>query len=127
MSELGMIPQLIQCHGIGENDKQSVSMIMKKANPYITQSANISPMQYIYDVLKPTLYLGHEYAMRLRKKKIAQVHTDMGGAMLGYEITGYFTEQLIIAKKEAEMIQNEDESNMKGMIGMPGNMARGGM
>ncbi|MBR4145866.1 MAG: nitrogenase component 1 [Lachnospiraceae bacterium] len=126
MSELGMIPQLIQCHGIGENDKQSVSEILKKSDPYITQSANISPMQYIYDVLKPMLYLGHEYAMRLKKKKIAQVHTDMGGAMLGYEVTGYFTEQLIISKKESELLQKEDDSIMNGMMGMPGNASRGG-
>ncbi len=109
MSSLGMKPQLIQCHGINDTDDESIKEILKSDDPYISQSANISPMQYIYDVLKPMLYLGHEYAMRLKMKKIAQVHTDMGGAMLGYEVTGYFVEQLVTATEEATAMREEGQ------------------
>jgi len=105
MASLGMEPQLVQCHGIGEADAEDVRQILTHADPYITQSANISPMQYIYDVLRPQLYLGHEYPMRLRKKGIAQVHTDMGGGMLGYEVTGYFVKQLAAAAEEGKNIR----------------------
>ena len=43
--------------------------------------------------------------MRLRKKGIAQVHTDMGGGMLGYEVSGYFVKQLAAAAEEGKNIR----------------------
>ena len=107
MASLGMIPQLIQCHGITEDDADDVARIVKVADPYITQAANISPLQFIYDELKPMLYLGHEYAQRLRKKGISIVHTDAGGGMLGYEVTTYFVKQLLASKAEVEEIRKE--------------------
>jgi len=107
MASLGMIPQLIQCHGITEEDAEDVTRIEKVADPYITQAANISPLQFIYDELKPMLYLGHEYAQRLRKKGISIVHTDAGGGMLGYEVTTYFVKQLLASKEEVEEIRKE--------------------
>ena len=79
--------------------------ILSSADPYMTQAANISPLQYIYDELHPMLYLGHEYPMRLRKKGIAQVHTDMGGGMLGYEVTPYLVKQLLASAEEAREIR----------------------
>ena len=105
MTSLGMEPKLIQCHDITSADGADVEQILTCADPYITQAANISPMQYIYDVLRPMLYLGHEYPMRLRKKGIALVHTDLSGGMLGYEITEYFVKQLIDSAAEAEGIR----------------------
>lgn len=105
MSSLGMKAELIQCHGIKSEDENDVSSILTAHDPFITQSANISPMQYIYDELRPMLYLGHEYAMRLRNKGIALVHTDMGGGMLGYEATSYLLAQLIHSAEEAREIR----------------------
>ncbi len=105
MSSLGMVPQLIQSHGIKEEDAGDIRRILLSADPYMTQAANISPLQYIYDELHPMLYLGHEYAMRLRKKGIAQVHTDLGGGMLGYEVTPYLMKQLTAAAEEAAEIR----------------------
>ena len=107
MASVGMVPQLIQCHGISEDDARDVETIRKTADPYITQVANIAPLQYIYDELKPKLYLGHEYAARLRKKGIAIVHTDGGGSLLGYEVTPYFLQQLRAAKQEADAMETD--------------------
>jgi len=117
MSSMGMKPLLIQCHGIEDTDEESVKTILENADPYITQAANISPMQYIYDELKPMLYLGHEYAMRLRKKNIAQVHTDMGGAMLGFEVTDYFVGQLISSAGEARDMRSGNFNMPQGYFG----------
>lgn len=105
MTSLGMVPQLIQSHGILEEDADDVRRILASADPYMTQAANISPLQYIYDELHPMLYLGHEYPMRLRKKGIAQVHTDMGGGMLGYEVTPYLIKQLLSSVEESREIR----------------------
>lgn len=106
LASLGMIPQLIQCHGITEADGADVERILRYADPYMTQVANISPLQHIYDVLHPMLYLGHEYPMRLRKKGIAQALTDRGGSMHGFEVTKYAVEQLTAAAKEAAAMKN---------------------
>ena len=70
MASIGMVPQLIQCHGIHAEDAEDVRRILSSADPYMTQAANISPLQYIYDELHPMLYLGHEYPMRLRKRAL---------------------------------------------------------
>ena len=105
MASLGMVPQLIQSHGIHEEDADDVQRILASADPYMTLAANISPLQYIYDELRPMLYLGHEYPMRLRKKGIAQVHTDMGGGMLGYEVTPYLMKQLLSSVGESKEIR----------------------
>jgi len=114
MATLGMQPQLIQCHGIADADSEDVERIKAAADPYITQVANIAPLQYIYDELKPKLYLGHEYAERLRKKGIAIVHTDAGGGMLGFEVATYFAQQLIGATKEAAEINTAKEAEESG-------------
>ena len=64
-------------------------------------------MQSIYDVLHPNLYLGHEYAARLRKKGIAMVHSDKASNMLGFEVTLFITEELVRAAKEAKDLKME--------------------
>ena len=72
---------------------------------YVTKTANIAPLQYIYDVLHPMLYLGHEYAARLRAKGIALVRTDGAGNMLGYEVTTFVVRALCSAAKEARALR----------------------
>lgn len=107
MASLGMIPEVIQVSSIHEMDAEYIENILKERNPYITKSANISPMQYVYDVVKPHLYLGHEYAARLRKKGIAIVHIDKVNSKLGFEVTDYFIEELLCAAKEAKNLREE--------------------
>lgn len=108
MVSLGMIPQIIQTSAIEEEDRPYIEEILDKVNPYVTKSANIAPLQYVYDVLKPSLYLGHEYAVRLRKKGIAMVRTDGAGSKLGFEITSYAAEQLMRAANEAMSLKKEE-------------------
>ncbi len=94
MAKLGMKPLLIQLSYLTEEDKIFKNMIEETHNPYVTRTANIAPLQYVYDVLKPNLYLGHEYAVRLKKKGIAIVHSDRASSMLGFEVTEYILEEL---------------------------------
>lgn len=105
MTKLGMIPQLIQVSYMTEEDNQYINSILNTTNPYVCKSANIAPLQGIYDVLKPDLYLGHEYATRLAKKGIAIVRSDMASAMVGMEVVLFFVDELIRAYKEAKEYQ----------------------
>lgn len=107
MVSLGMIPELIQTSEIDAKHKEDIEIILMHTNPYITKTANIAPLQYVYDVLKPDLYLGHEFAMRLRKKGIAVVRSDRAGSMLGFEVTDFVLHELIRASIEAKEIQKE--------------------
>ncbi len=108
MVEEGMSPLIIQLSEYEEEkDKQAVEKILEVTNPYVAKSANIAPMQSIYDVLHPNLYLGHEYAARLRKKGIAMVHSDKASNMLGFEVTLFITEELVRAAKEAKDLKME--------------------
>lgn len=101
MCYLGLKPLLIQMSRFDENDKKYVEGILKNNNPYVTKSANIAPLQYVYDVLKPNLYLGHEYAARLQKKGIAIVRSDLASSMLGFEVFEYVTQELCIATEKS--------------------------
>lgn len=84
---LGMVPQLIQTNHFSEEDAAYAAQIVKTVDPYVCKAANIAPLQYVYDVLHPYIYMGHEFGDRLRKKGIAILHSDMAGAMLGFEVT----------------------------------------
>ena len=105
MAEVGMVPQLIQTNAIKPEDEGDRAAILALCDPYVTKTANIAPLQYIYDVLHPMLYLGHEYAARLRAKGVALVRTDGAGNMLGYEVTAFVVRALCNAAKEARALR----------------------
>lgn len=86
LCKLGMVPQVIQSNRFPE-DSIEVQEILQYTDPYMVKAANIAPLQYVYDVLHPYLYLGHEFEERLRVKGIAVVHSDPAGKLLGFEVT----------------------------------------
>ncbi len=105
MAEMGMNPLVVQTSAIRPEDREDIAAIVECSDPYVTKTANIAPMQFIYDELHPMLYLGHEYASRLRQKGIAMVHTDGAGSMLGFECTRLVTRALLMAAQEARDIR----------------------
>lgn len=105
MAELGMVPQIIQISAIKDEDRDDIAAILAVSDPYVTKTANIAPLQYIYDVLHPMLYLGHEYANRLRAKGIAMVRSDGASSMLGFECTMFAVRALTMAADEAREIR----------------------
>ena len=109
MAELGMIPQIIQTSAIKDEDRDDIAAILAVSDPYVTKTANIAPLQYIYDVLHPMLYLGHEYANRLRAKGIAMVRSDGASSMLGFECTMSAIRSLTMAADEAREIRKGGE------------------
>ena len=109
MVKLGMIPLLIQTNEIPEETDENLQVILKHWNPYVTKTANIAPLQYVYDVLHPNLYLGHEFAMRLREKGIEMVHSDMLSPMLGLEVSIAGITELLRAGSAARLLQERRE------------------
>ncbi len=107
MVELGMEPKLVQTVDCPDQQDADMQRILQKYNPYVVKTANISPLQSVYDVLKPNLYLGHEYAERLRQKKIALVHSDGISSMLGMEVCLAAVRSLTDAAELAKMLQTQ--------------------
>ena len=105
MTSLGMIPLIIQTAAILPEDREDVASILSMSDPYVTKTANIAPLQYIYDELQPMLYLGHEYANRLRAKGIAMVRSDRANSMLGFECTVAAIHSLTLAADEMREIR----------------------
>ena len=107
LAKLGMTPQLIQSNHFSEDDAHYAAQIVKITDPYICKAANIAPLQYVYDVLHPYVYMGHEFGDRLRKKGIAILHSDMAGAMLGFEVTMLLMRLLPATINEARSYRKE--------------------
>ncbi len=105
MTKLGMEPLLIQTNVIPEREDENLSAILEKYDPYVTKTANIAPLQYVYDVLKPNLYLGHEYGDRLRAKGIEIAHMDLVSPMLGMETAITGVGELVRASRSARALE----------------------
>lgn len=87
LATIGMIPIFVQVREYYESEREDMDEILKKGfNPYIAQIANIAPMQGVYDILKPDIYLGHENPMSLFKKKIVQITVDEATEKIGFEV-----------------------------------------
>lgn len=105
MVSIGMIPQLIQTVEVPERPHTDLDYILDNSDPYVTKNANIAPLQYVYDQLRPHLYLGHEFAARLRQKGIALVRSDQVASMLGFEVTEAILGELVRATVEAKELK----------------------
>lgn len=106
-TSIGLVPKLIQSNRMVDEDKEYITEILTKEDPYICKAANIAPLQYVYDELKPYLYLGHEFGPRLRAKGIAVLHTDGANALLGFECTTFLMAMMAKAIKEAMEYRKE--------------------
>ncbi len=107
--QIGMVPLLLQSNHLTEANRDDINTILTQYDPYICKAANIAPLQAVYDVLKPHLYLGHEFAPRLQKKGIAIVNSDAASGMLGFEIIPYLLSQLKKATAQSLLYRKELE------------------
>lgn len=107
MCHLGFVPQLIQSNKLSADNFEDIQSILMTANPYICKAANIAPLQYVYDVLHPWFYMGHEYSDRLRRKGIAQLYTDQASKMLGFECNIFLLKLLQKAVADAKKFREE--------------------
>jgi len=87
LTDMGMVAQLVQTKDIKGDDFLNIEKIKEAGlDPYVTKSANIAPLQEVYDILKPVFYIGHESASKLSKKGIIQIALDSAGEKIGFEM-----------------------------------------
>ncbi|WP_293697048.1 nitrogenase component 1 [uncultured Phascolarctobacterium sp.] len=107
LCRLGLVPQLIQSNKLREEHFEDIKDILGTTDPYVCKAANIAPLQYVYDVLHPWIYIGHEFGERLRRKGIAQLHSDPAGKMLGFECNTFLLKILQQAVADAKVFRKE--------------------
>ena len=107
LCSLGLVPQLIQSNHLREDNFADIRSILEHADPYICKAANIAPLQYVYDVLHPWFYMGHEFGDRLRAKGIALLHSDPAGRMLGFECSSFLLQAVAKAVSAAKRFREE--------------------
>lgn len=107
LCSLGLVPQLIQSNHLREDNFTDINNILAAADPYICKAANIAPLQYVYDVLHPWFYMGHEFGDRLRRKGIALLHSDPAGKMLGFECNSFLLHAVEKAVSDARKFREE--------------------
>ena len=107
LCRLGLVPQLIQSNKLSEANFADIESILTQTDPYICKAANIAPLQYVYDVLHPWFYMGHEFGERLRRKGIALLHSDPAGKMLGFECSSFMLQAVAKAVADAKKFREE--------------------
>ena len=107
LCSLGLVPQLIQSNHLREDNSADIQSILEHTDPYICKAANIAPLQYVYDVLQPWFYMGHEFGDRLRAKGIALLHSDPAGKMLGFECSSFLLQAVAKAVSAAKRFREE--------------------
>lgn len=107
LCSLGLVPQLIQSNHLREDNFADIQRILANTDPYICKAANIAPLQYVYDVLHPWFYMGHEFGDRLRAKGIALLHSDPAGKMLGFECSSFLLQAVAKAVSAAKRFREE--------------------
>lgn len=107
LCRLGLVPQLIQSNKLRQEHFEDIKGILETTDPYVCKAANIAPLQYVYDILHPWIYIGHEFGERLRRKGIAQLHSDPAGKMLGFECNTFLLKILQQTVADAKVFRKE--------------------
>lgn len=84
LASLGLVPLLIQLTYWHKNNEADKKNLLRYADPYICQSANLAAMEYVYQVLAPQIYIGREFTDRLRRRGIAEIDSLNNKDKLGF-------------------------------------------
>lgn len=105
LTELGFEPLLIQTSEIPPADNPYLKEILEKSDPYVTRAANIGPLKYIYEVLKPDMNIGAGNSQEIEKNKIARFMLPNAYNTLGFEVNSMVLNAALNAYKEMQFLK----------------------
>lgn len=117
-TRLGLKALLLQISDLSEADSAWREEILSACDPYVTRSANIGPLQYLYPVLKPDYNIGAGNSAEMRK-----CGTKMVRMPRAYNVLGFETNEIVIS---AFLQAKNGGATMNGMMGMTGMAGRMG-
>ena len=83
LASLGLQPLMIQMSTL--KNKDAKNELLQYANPYVCKSANLAAMEFVYDKLKPQLYIGRSFTDSLARKGIFGIDSMPGQSSLGFD------------------------------------------
>ncbi len=83
LAALGLQPLMVQMSTL--KNKEAKNELLRYANPYVCRSANLAAMEFVYDILKPQLYIGRRFTDSLARKKIFGIYSMPGQSILGFD------------------------------------------
>lgn len=107
---LGLEPLLIQTSEIPNKKNRFLNEILEKTDPYVTRSANIAPLKYLYGVLTPDINIGVGNSLSLRKHKIAPFSFVNSYNILGFEVNDMILKALMTAKTKLVKLRGENKN-----------------
>lgn len=105
--KLGMEPILIQTSDIPNMNNPHLQYILKNSDPYVTRAANIGPLKYLYDILKPNVNIGAGNSEEIRKNKIAKLSLPNAYNTLGFEVNDMILKAVNNAYNEFKTLKGE--------------------
>lgn len=118
LSGLGMKPLLLQISDLTDDDLCWRQEILQKNDPYVTRSANIGPLKYLYPVLKPQLNIGAGNAAEMKQTGTVMVRMPQAYNTLGFEVNRMVIDAMTEASRESERIRSGRSAGMPPMTGM---------
>ncbi|MBS3937409.1 MAG: oxalate:formate antiporter [Peptococcaceae bacterium] len=107
---LGMKPIIISARDVYEGDRAHIDEILARGeDPWVSMVANIAPLQRLYPVLKPDIYIGHENPHTLARLGVAHLVLDSVAFKLGFELP------VAIVKMAAEALQTTSKTKTEGV------------
>ena len=82
LAGLGLQPMMIQMSTL--KNKEAKKEMLQYADPYVCKSANLAAMEFVYDKLKPQLYIGRSFTDSLERKGIFGIDSMPGQDVLGF-------------------------------------------
>ncbi|MBT9158203.1 MAG: Nitrogenase molybdenum-iron protein alpha chain [Firmicutes bacterium] len=109
-TSLGMKPLIISARDVYEHDDVYMAEILRHGvDPWVSMVANIAPLQKLYPVLRPGMYIGHENPYTLARLGIAHVVLDGIAFKLGFELP------VAIARLAAEAVKAVAQPRPEGV------------
>lgn len=109
---LGLEPLLIQTSDIPLADDIYLKNILKKSDPYVTRAANIGPLKYLYEVLKPNISIGTGNPNEMKKYGIVPVIFVNSYNILGFEVNTMVLDALVKAQENFNTIKGGSNESM---------------
>lgn len=119
--KLDVKPLLLQISDLNEDSIAFRQKLLSVCDPYVTRSANLGAIGYLYPILKPDFNIGAGNRMELRKNKIATVGMMNAYNTLGFEVCAMVVDAFLTANQEYERMKDEQFDTM------PHGMMIGGM
>ena len=119
---LDVKPQLLQIVDLDDDSIGFRENLLKYCDPYVTRSANLGAIGYLYSLLNPDFNIGAGNTVQLRKLGIASVRMMNAYNTLGFEVCGMVIDAFLQANLESKLMKDgismEMKKTMRGGVGI---------